>query len=209
METLKQALAFPLYGTVAWLVWVLQLQVGADGLAATLAGLVLVALAAWAWGASRIAGATMRRVGAATAAVATGAALFLVQVPATREVSAAPTGSAAGKHFEPWTPDRLAELRKDGKPVFVNFTAAWCVTCLVNERTAMATPGVQELFAQKGVTYLKGDWTNRDPEITKALEKFGRSGVPLYLLYDGKSDEPQVLPQILTEEIVREHLDAI
>lgn len=210
METLKQALAFPLYGTVAWLVWVLQLQVGPDGLAATLAGLVLVALAAWAWGASRIAGTTMRRVGAGVTAVAAGAALFLVQVPATREVSAAPVAeAAAGKNFEPWTPEREAELRQAGKPVFVNFTAAWCVTCLVNERTAMATPGVKELFAEKGVTYLKGDWTNRDPAITKALEKFGRSGVPLYLLFDGKSDEPVVLPQILTEDTVREHLESI
>jgi thiol:disulfide interchange protein/DsbC/DsbD-like thiol-disulfide interchange protein len=209
METLKQALAFPLYGTVAWLVWVLQLQVGPDGLAATLAGLVLVALAAWAWGASRIAGTTMRRVGAGVTAVATGVALFLVQVPATREVSAAPTAAAAAKHYEPWTPQRLDELRGEGKPVFVNFTAAWCVTCLVNERTAMATPATQALFAEKGVTYLKGDWTNRDPAITKALEKFGRSGVPLYLLYDGKSAEPVVLPQILTEETMREHLDAI
>lgn len=210
METLKQALAFPLYGTVAWLVWVLQLQVGPDGLAATLAGLVLVALAAWAWGASRTAGLTMRRVGTAVGAVATVAALLLVQIPATRGASATPAATAnPTANYEPWTETRLAELRAAGKPVFVNFTAAWCVTCLVNERTAMGTEGVKAAFAEKGVTYLKGDWTNRDPAITKALEKFGRSGVPLYLLYDGKSDEPVVLPQILTEETVREQLEKI
>jgi len=211
METLKQGLAFPLYGTVAWLVWVLHLQIGSTGLAAVLAGLVLVALAAWAWGTSRMAGTAMRRVGAVATAAAVAGALLLVRYPAAAadapQVATAAAGEGAGPRYEAWSEEKLAALLAEGRPVFVNFTAAWCVTCLVNERTAMATDGVRSLFAEKDVAYLKGDWTNRDPAITRTLEKFGRSGVPLYLYYPAGEKEPIVLPQILTESVVREHVE--
>ncbi len=210
METLKQALAFPLYGTVAWLVWVLHLQVGSEGLAAVLAGLVLVAFAAWAWGSSRLAGTLMRRVGATSCigAVAV-ASLLLFELPEGAAPAEAATPAGAKVAAEPWSEEKVDALLASDKPVFVNFTAAWCVTCLVNERTAMSTEGVQDLFAEKGVTYLKGDWTNRDPAITRTLEKYGRSGVPLYLFYRGDGSEPVVLPQILTEATVREHLETL
>jgi thiol:disulfide interchange protein DsbD len=102
-------------------------------------------------------------------------------------------------------------LQADGKPVLVNFTASWCLTCLVNERTAFSDTAVQEIFRDKGVTLMKGDWTNRDPQITKALAAFHRAGVPLYVVYNAKpgATDPQVLPQILSAGVVRDALAAL
>jgi thiol:disulfide interchange protein len=102
---------------------------------------------------------------------------------------------------EPFSPDRLAALRAQGRPVLVNFTAAWCVTCQVNERLAFSSPSVAEAFRRSGATYLVADWTNRDPVIAKALADQGRIGVPLYLVYNGQG-APRVLPQLLTPDIV-------
>jgi thiol:disulfide interchange protein len=107
--------------------------------------------------------------------------------------------------YEPFTAARLAALETAGKPVFVNLTADWCVTCLINERVALDSAGVRQAFAARGIVALKGDWTSRNPEITALLQQYGRSGVPLYLLYGGKGD-PVILPQLLTASTV---LDAL
>ena len=115
---------------------------------------------------------------------------------------------ASAASHEPFTPQRLAALLAADRPVFVNMTAAWCITCLVNEHAALANAAVQAAFADRDIAYLKGDWTSRNPEITRVLEKHGRSGVPLYLLYAGGA-EPVVLPQILTPAIVLGELDRI
>jgi thiol:disulfide interchange protein DsbD len=198
MTRLEQALAFPLYATVAWLVWVLSQQAGPTGVGAALAGLVLIALAAWLYTASRDARVTWRRVG--TGAVAALVAAAIAVSPWSAASIATP---ARGSSDEAFSPRRLAELRQQGKPVFVNVTAAWCITCLVNERVALRTAAVTDAFARKGVVMLKADWTNRDPSITEVLGSFGRSGVPLYLLYPA-TGEPAVLPQILSEGAVIE-----
>ena len=109
----------------------------------------------------------------------------------------------SGRDWEPFSAARLAELRAAGTPVFVNVTAAWCLTCLVNERVALRSTTVTEAFARKRVVRLKADWTTRDPVITRVLGAFGRSGVPLYLLYPaGAAGDPAVLPQILSERLV-------
>ena len=100
--------------------------------------------------------------------------------------------------YETFTTQRLAALESSGKPVFVNLTASWCVTCLINERVALGTNDVRQAFAERGIVLLKGDWTSQNPEITQFMQQFGRSGVPLYLFYSGKGDEPVMLPQILT-----------
>ncbi|MFV3074252.1 protein-disulfide reductase DsbD family protein [Niveispirillum fermenti] len=209
MDRVKQALAFPLYASAAWLLWVLSIQAGPAALATVLAGMVAIAFAAWVYGQTRLSGGAMRAFGTVLAVLALGGAIAGATTAApTAAGGQGPTATAdaAAAGFEPWTPDRQAALLAQGKPVFVNFTAAWCVTCLVNERTSLSTAGVRQALGQKGVTYLKGDWTNRDATIARVLESHGRSGVPLYLLYRPGEQVPVILPQILTEGIV---LDAL
>jgi thiol:disulfide interchange protein len=207
MERLKQALAFPLYASVAWLVWVVSRQTASTGVAAALGGLLSIGLAAWIYQASRGARPSWRRV--ATLAVASLAIGAVALGPLAAAVSSAP--SAARKDgWEPFSVARLADVRAAGRPVLVNVTAAWCLTCLVNERVALRSPIVTEALARRGVATLKADWTNRDPAITRLLESFGRNGVPLYLLYPARgAGEPAVLPQILSEGAVVEALDKL
>ncbi|MCJ2036915.1 protein-disulfide reductase DsbD family protein [Methylobacterium sp. J-068] len=204
MDTLKGALAFPIYATVAWLVWVLAQQVGSAGLLGALIGLVLVGFAAWAWerghGAGPIGGWIAR--GTAVAALA---ALTLLTLGLDRDRAGMATARSGAEGF---SQARLDGLLAQGKPVFLNMTAAWCITCQVNERTALGSESVQAALKARGITYLKGDWTNQNPEITRLLERHGRSGVPLYLLYAG-AGEPTVLPQILTSGLVLEALKAV
>jgi thiol:disulfide interchange protein DsbD len=209
METLRQLLAFPVYATVAWLVWVLSQQVGSAGMLGALVGLVLVGLAAWSFNLQQTSGGWGRRL-AVTTAVASLAGVVLA-VATLEQGGLAPNGraqtaSATGERF---SQRRLDELLASNRPVFVNLTAAWCITCLVNEHTSLADAQVKAAFARKNVAYLKGDWTNRDPEISRVLEKHGRSGVPLYLLYASSSGEPVVLPQILTPATVLEQIARI
>jgi thiol:disulfide interchange protein DsbD len=205
MDFVKQLLAFPLYGTVAWLLWVLIQEVAPGDALGALLGLVLVAFAVWVYGQTRSAAPHGRWLGTGLAAAGTVAAVFL----ASSMTGAMPAKSATfrdGLPYEPFTVQRLAALEAAGKPVFVNLTASWCVTCLVNERVALDSAAVRQAFAKRGIVPLKGDWTSQNPEITRFLQQFGRSGVPLYLLYTGGGSEPVMLPQILTAATV---LDAI
>jgi thiol:disulfide interchange protein len=203
MDFVKQLLAFPLYGTVAWLLWVLIQEVGPGEAFGALFGLVMVAFAVWIYGRTRLAVPLARRLGAGLAAAGCAAAVFLAISLSPADSGAAPANAAAqnGLPYEPFTPQRLSALEAEGKPVFVNLTASWCVTCLINERVALDSDAVRQAFADRGIVPLKGDWTSQNPEITKFLQQFGRSGVPLYLLYTGKS-EPVMLPQILTAATV-------
>ena len=207
MDGLRKVLAFPMYAAAAWLAWVFAVQAGVSALPFLFAAAVAAAFAAWAWGvAQRGAKPVLPRAAAALGAVA-GVALLVAGAKLaapTAAVAAAPAETAApgsALASEPWSPERVEALRAEGRPVFVDFTAAWCVTCQVNERTALAGRRVAEAFADTGAVYLKADWTNRDDRIAKALADQGRSGVPLYLVY-GRSGEPQVLPQLLTEGMV-------
>ncbi|MCX8135313.1 MAG: protein-disulfide reductase DsbD family protein [Roseococcus sp.] len=199
MERLRQFLAFPMYGAAAWLVWVLAQQAGPDGVLTALAGGVLVGLAAWAYGAAQAAGGA-GRLGRATAAAALIGALALLPL-----LSAAPPASAAAvaAHAEPWSAARLAALRAEGRPVFVNLTAAWCISCKVNERIAIHTEATQQAMRAANIAQLTGDWTRGDAAITALLREHGRDGVPLYLLYPAGGGPPAVLPQILTEGMLR------
>lgn len=202
METLKQLLAFPLYATVAWLIWVLSFQVGPTGQLAALGGLVAIAFGAWAWRSSvEGRGLPARIMKGATVAAVAGVVFLVVTVDRDRAAATSSAVAVADDGYEPFTQQKLDRLLAANRPVFVNMTAAWCITCLVNERTALSTQAVRAALEGKKVAYLKGDWTNRNPEITRLLERFGRSGVPLYVLYR-PDREPVILPQILTESLV-------
>lgn len=206
MLRFKQVMAFPLYGAAAWLVWVLAQQSGADGVAAALGGMVLIAFAAWLYDSTRQSRSFGRHAGGLSAAVALVLAVAL-GVAATERATAGAPATAQAEGWEPYSAERLETLRTEGKAVFLNFTAAWCITCLVNERVALNQPEIRTAFEAAGITYLKGDWTNQDPAITAKLAEFGRSGVPLYVFYPAGSEAaPLVLPQILTVEGLRQAL---
>src|SRR5262249_26448084 len=179
METLKQVLAFPLYATAAWLVWILSIQAGSDGVMA--AGLALVGAGFAAWLANKTASSSLpvKLAAPALGVLALAAGLSLAMTAQTE--NAAPGTQATMLNEEPFTQRRLDELNAQGRPVFVNLTAAWCITCKVNERVALRSSTVAQAFQAGGIVYLKGDWTKANPEITALLEHFGRAGVPLYL----------------------------
>lgn len=209
MVTLRQAMAFPMYATAAWLLWVLAQQAGEAGLRMALAGLVLVGLVAWLAGLGQQRGRkTWWPRGAALAGAALAGVAGIVGLMAALH-GAEPVAAASpaqSTQAEPYSAERLAALRAEGKPVFVNMTAAWCITCLVNERTTLSTAAVQEAMREHGVVYMKGDWTNRDPAITAFLQSFQRDGLPFYAFYPaGKA--PVVLPPVLTQAIVTESFE--
>jgi thiol:disulfide interchange protein/DsbC/DsbD-like thiol-disulfide interchange protein len=203
MEWFKQLLAFPLYGTVAWLIWVLIQEVAPVGAILALLGLVVTGFAVWIYGRTRATGARGRRLGAGLAATAIAVALILAtnQMPAGEASGGTAAAAPDNSGYQPFSIARLDRLAVEHQPVFVNLTAAWCITCLVNEHTALDSQAVHRAFAERRIVALKGDWTRQNPEITAFLQQFGRSGVPLYLLYD-KAGTPTVLPQILTEASV-------
>ncbi|MFZ5717849.1 MAG: protein-disulfide reductase DsbD family protein [Pseudomonadota bacterium] len=211
MDIFKKALAFPMYGAVVWLVWVLTVQVGPDAVPRILGAAILLALAAWIGGAAQRQHAIGRRHTGLTAAAG---ALALAAVaggavwPSYAVASAADGGQAATLDDETYSPERLAALRAEGRPVLVNYTAAWCVSCQVNDRVALSTAGVAEALARNNAAYLKADWTKRDPVIAAELARFGRAGVPLYLVYGADGGEPAILPSILTAGVVVKALDA-
>ncbi|HMD64622.1 MAG TPA: protein-disulfide reductase DsbD domain-containing protein [Stellaceae bacterium] len=205
MDLVKQLLAFPLYGTVAWLIWVLMQEAGPGGSLAALFGLVLVGFTAWIYGRTRLAAPLGRSLGTGFAVAGAAAAILLAASVTTTGEGTANAAPQERLAYEPFTAARLTDLEAAGKPVFVNLTASWCLTCLINERVALDSDAVRQAFTAHGIVALKGDWTSQNPEITALLQQFGRSGVPLYLLYDGK-DDPVILPQILTAATV---LDAL
>jgi DsbC/DsbD-like thiol-disulfide interchange protein/cytochrome c biogenesis protein CcdA len=204
MELLRQALAFPMYAASAWLVWVISQEAGPTGVLGTAAGLVLLGFAAWVLGVTQTGADRGRRIGQSAAAAALLIALAVLTGIATAPDS--PVRGVVDSASEPFTPARLAALRAEGRPVFVNMTAAWCVTCLLNERIAIGTDPVRRAFADHRVVYLKGDWTRQDPAITDYLRENGRDGVPLYVYYPPRG-QPSVLPQILTENSMLRELD--
>jgi thiol:disulfide interchange protein DsbD len=201
MERFRQVLAFPMYGTAAWLVWVLSLQAGDGALLAALAGAVLIAFALWLWEVTRNVTLHARRVALAAVVLALAGAGGLVAW-AERGV---PTKSNTAAGDERWTafdPAKLEALRREGRPVFVDFTAAWCVTCIVNEKLVLRSDAVWSAIKAKGIVAMRADWTRRDPAITRALAALGRNGVPVYALYPPGNAAPVLLPQILTEAVV-------
>ncbi len=204
MEMFKQFMAFPMFATCVWLLWVLAQQVDAGGIALALGVLVAVGFTLWALGLSQRGARVFRWV-----AVGGGMLAALTFTPiATSEALAPGTRSTADAGWIEYSPEKLAQLRGEGKAVFVDFTAAWCVTCQLNKRVALRADSVKSRFAADNVVLMRADWTNRDEKITQALAQFGRNGVPLYVVYDRKG-EAAVLPELLTEGIVLAALDKV
>jgi thiol:disulfide interchange protein DsbD len=204
MLRFKQFLAFPMYGAAAWLAWVLAVQAGVNSLIFLFAASVALALAAWLWSATRDISTRGRVIGVIVSLLLLlGAGFAVAQLGAA---SAAQTSSGGLKDAEPYSAARLAELRARNRPVFVDATAAWCITCLVNEETSLSRAAVQQAFHDRKVALLVADWTNRNPEGAALLTSQGRAGPPLYLYYAPGAPAPKVLPQVLTPSIV---LDAI
>jgi thiol:disulfide interchange protein DsbD len=210
MEVLKQAASLFMFGTVIWLAWVVAEAYGAALLAALLSTFLLLAVAGWflgRWPAKRWATAV--------------AAVFLLAVigacvAAPKELATAPAVSAAQPSSEspaarsavwqPWSADAVQHALAAGQPVFVDFTAGWCLSCQVNERVALAQPQVQQAFTAANIALFRADWTREDDSITRALAALGRSGVPVYALYTPGQAAPQLLPQVLTPGIVTDAL---
>ncbi|MFT3663511.1 protein-disulfide reductase DsbD family protein [Piscinibacter sp.] len=208
MARFKALMAFPMFATVIWLVWVIGQQSGIDGAAALLALLLALAFVAWALatpGMGRIARAGLGLLGALAVAAALSWMLPAFQASAAGGPA---RGGAAETLWQPWSEQRVAELRAAGTPVFVDFTAAWCVTCQYNKRTTLADAAVLADFAARGVVLLRADWTRRDPAITAALATFGRNGVPVYAFY-GRDGAPRVLGEILSVREVRDALASL
>jgi thiol:disulfide interchange protein DsbD len=188
------------------MIWVLTQQTGADGVLHALGGMVLIAFAAWL---VRVGGPSsavlwLRRGAAAVAVLLAFAVTLKLENPSATAASAS-GGPVTGVNFEGWerySHVAVEQARAAGKPVFVDLTAAWCITCLVNERVALETAATKQAFERTGTVKLKGDWTNKDPEISALLKEVGRAGVPVYLYWAPGAQTPKILPQILTESLV-------
>jgi thiol:disulfide interchange protein DsbD len=198
MLRFRQFLAFPMYATALWLVWVLSFETDPAHVLVLLALALLVAFALWIFGSTQGRSGRWRAAGWLAVLLGLGGIVQLLPVIGAGAPASHSVADIGTLRSQPYSAPRLAELRAQHRPVFVNATAAWCITCLVNEKVAFSTNAVQSAFARKRIAYLVADWTNRNPEITALLQAHGRSGVPLYLYYAPGAPEAVVLPQVLT-----------
>ncbi len=208
MLHLRTLMAFPMFATVVWLVWVLGQQVGIDGAGALLLLLLALAFAAWALGSPALGPLARRGFGAA--AVLLMAATLFWAAPVLRQGAAAQTTTAdSAERWQAWSAERVAQAQAEGRPVFVDFTAAWCVTCQFNKRTTLRDAGVQAAFDARRVLLLRADWTRRDAAISAELTRLGRSGVPVYALYAPGGGGPRLLNELLSPDEIHAALDAL
>ena len=214
MVTFKEFMAFPLYATALWLLWTLGMQVGVMGMSAVIGACILLAFGVWLYQKRTNLRAMFKVTNAAVSMACVIIAIYVLQssllvtAPVAAQALDADGNSTLG--YEVFSTQRLADLRAEGKTVFVNMTAAWCITCLANEQTTLGTERVKQVMKDNNIVYMKGDWTNENPEITDVLEQFNQPSVPLYVLFPAdQSIEPIKLPQILTPGIVTEIFTSI
>ncbi|WP_449545129.1 protein-disulfide reductase DsbD family protein [Lelliottia amnigena] len=209
MDFLKKGLAFPMLGAFAWLVWVLAQQAGTAALAALLSCAVIVSFAAWLYGIAqrrRYQGQSYKILLAFTVAFF---AVAIAPLPNVMKAGEAQTAAQRAENVSPvkWSPQNVAEMRGHGKAIFVNFTASWCITCQVNDRTSLSTQAVKQAMARTGTVYMVADSTSFNADIDDAMNTFGQGGLPLYVVYPADGSAPKVLPQVLTPSIVVTALD--
>lgn len=197
MDNLKQFLAFPLYLSAIWLLWVFGRQTSVSGMAALCVGAVAIAFGCWLLGRdARGFWQLLRRFCIA--------ATWIIAIALVWQSAQDPTQkTTSSDRWQTYNPELVASLRAEGRPVFINLTADWCLTCLANERIALHTQAVEQTFDELNVATIKGDWTNTDPKITELLQEYGRSGVPLYLWFPANSTgKAMILPQLLTQDLL-------
>lgn len=209
MDFLKKGLAFPMLGAFAWLVWVLAQQAGTAALAALLACAVIVSFAAWLYGIAqrrRYQGQSYKILLAFTVAFF---AVAVAPLPSVMKTGEALTARQNNENVTPvkWSPQNVDAMRGHGKAIFVNFTASWCITCQVNDRTSLSTQAVKQAMARTGTVYMVADSTSFNADIDDAMNRFGQGGLPLYVVYPADGSAPKVLPQVLTPSIVVTALD--
>ena len=209
MERLRRLLAFPMYGAALWLAWVFARQTGGAALALLFGAGLMLALALWLFGLMQGERTAGRRGWLSGASALIALALATVAGVAAARAPVVEPGQASGETVlasQPWSPKAVQAAQGEGRPVLVNFTADWCVTCKINEGAALSSARVGQAITATNAVYLVGDWTRRDDAIARELERHGRSGVPLYLLYPAGGGEPRILPQLLTEGLVIDSL---
>ena len=202
MLTFRQAMAFPMFATVVWLVWVLGQQSGIDGAGALLAILLMLCMLLWALSLHGKSKFYFAIISIAVLAYMTTAIGVSIIKNAEMPAASAQTGEITDERWQAWEPGRVDQLLAKGQPVFVDFTAAWCVTCQFNKKSTLSKPELLAEFDAKKVQLLRADWTRRDPAITAALGQLGRNGVPVYVLYQN-GQSPVVLSEILSVAEVR------
>ena len=211
MVHMKQFMGFLLLATLIFLIYVLGAQRGLDGAIWASCFLLIVAIACWMKGAFIVPTASLFKrtfvLGLAIVLLLVSGFYFIGDKFQSSRIDL--TQNGPGGDWQAFTPERLQSERDQGHAVFVDFTAAWCLTCKFNEKAVLENSEVRDAFQRHGVVKLKADWTNGDPIITKLLQQFGRPGVPLYVLYPGKSQEPIVFPELLTKNILLDKLETI
>jgi thiol:disulfide interchange protein DsbD len=209
MAVLKHVLAFPMLAAAAWLAWVLDQQAGSSALGTLLASSVVLGFAAWIYGLAQqrlLAGRSYRLLLGFSIVLLVGLTVPLADLPKTSAggaiASAGPSKPTSSAAPIAWTPQAVEAQRKSGKPIFVNFTASWCITCQVNDKAALSTSAVKQAMAQTETIYMVADSTKYNPDIDQAINQFGRGGLPVYVVYPADGGEPTLLPQLLSPEIV-------
>lgn len=214
MNVFKQVMSFPMFATAIWLIWVYGKQTGTDAVVLMLFGLMIVSVLAWIWGRWNLPhkSSTIRTVARLAMLFLAGLAVYTAVFAASqkKEVMGMRHGEASGIPWETYAPDRVKALEKEGKPYFIDFTAAWCLTCQVNKKTSLSSDKVKNALREKGIVPLLADWTDYNPVISEALAKYGRSGIPVYVFYDGTpGGEGALLPEVLTEKIVLDAFESV
>jgi thiol:disulfide interchange protein DsbD len=202
MQTLKQIMAFPMWASALWLAWVLSSQVDMQSVFAVLLGALLIALGLWLLEKTQNSASILRRL---TLIFSLGLMIFSIWLLPITSDNNSPNLKNEENAF---SAQKLSFLRSEQRMVFLNFTADWCITCKVNEAIALDQDKVKKVLDEKNIIYLKADWTRKDPEIASMLASYGRTGVPLYLLFPSQGD-PIILPELLTEDLLLDFLKEI